>query len=90
LNRWKNYFSQLWNVHRDSDVRKAEIRAAEPLAPDPSPSEAEIATVKLKTYKSSGSDQIPAELIQAGGEILRSKTHKLINCIWNKEKLPDH
>jgi hypothetical protein len=40
-------------------------------------------------YKSPGSDQIPAELIQAGGEILRSKIHKLINSIWNKEELPD-
>jgi hypothetical protein len=37
--------------------------------------------------KSPGSDEIPAELIQAGGEILRSKIHKLINSIWNKEKL---
>jgi hypothetical protein len=43
----------------------------------------------LKRYKSPGSDQIPAELIQAGGEILRSKIHKLINYIWNKEELPD-
>jgi hypothetical protein len=40
-------------------------------------------------YKSRGSDQIPAELIQAGGEILRSKIHKLIDSIWNKEELPD-
>jgi hypothetical protein len=37
----------------------------------------------LERYKSPGSDQIPAELIQAGGEILRSKIHKLINSIWN-------
>jgi hypothetical protein len=43
----------------------------------------------LKSYKSPGSDQIPAELIKAGGEILCSKIHKLINSIWNKEKLPD-
>jgi hypothetical protein len=43
----------------------------------------------LKSYKSPGSDQIPAEHIQAGGEILSSKIHKLINSIWNKEKLPD-
>jgi hypothetical protein len=44
----------------------------------------------LKRYKYPGSDQIPAELIQAEGEILlRSKIHKLINSIWNKEKLPD-
>jgi hypothetical protein len=32
-------------------------------------------------HKSPGSDQIPAELIQAGGEILRSKFHKQINSI---------
>jgi hypothetical protein len=38
-------------------------------------------------YKSPGRDQIPAELIQAGGKILRSKNYMLINNIWNKEKL---
>jgi hypothetical protein len=45
----------------------------------------EIAIAKLKKYKSPGSDQIPAELIQAGGEILLSEIHKLINSVWNKE-----
>jgi hypothetical protein len=40
-------------------------------------------------YKSPGSDEIPAELIQAGGEILRSKSHEIISSIWNKEELPD-
>jgi hypothetical protein len=48
----------------------------------------EIAIAKLKKYKSPGSDQIPAELIQAGGEILLSAIHKLINSVWNKEELP--
>jgi hypothetical protein len=49
----------------------------------------EIAIAKLKRYKSPGSDQSPAELIRAGGEILRSKIHKLIKSIWNKQELPD-
>jgi hypothetical protein len=49
----------------------------------------EIAIAKLKKYKSPGSDQILAELIQAGGEILLSAIHKLINSVWNKEELPD-
>jgi hypothetical protein len=40
-------------------------------------------------YKSPGSDQFPAELIQAGDDILHSKIHKLITSIWNKEKVPD-
>jgi hypothetical protein len=37
LNRWKNYFSQLLNVHRVRDVRQIEIHTAEPLVPEPSP-----------------------------------------------------
>jgi hypothetical protein len=36
-----------------------------------------------------GSDQILAELIQAGGEILLHAIHKLVNSIWNKEGLSD-
>jgi hypothetical protein len=35
-----------------------------------------------------GSDQIPAELIQARGKTLHSEIHKLIMLIWNKEELP--
>jgi hypothetical protein len=48
LNKWKNYFSQLLNVHRVSDVRQIEIHTAEPLVPDPSPFEVEIAIENLK------------------------------------------
>jgi hypothetical protein len=43
----------------------------------------------LKKYKSPGSGQIPAELIQARGETLLSEIHKLFNSVWNKEELPD-
>jgi hypothetical protein len=77
------------NVHRVRDVRQIEIQTAEPLVLDPSPFEVEIAIAKLKSYKSPGSDQIPTELIQAGGEIIASKIHKLIKSIWNKEELLD-
>ena len=62
----------LLNVHRVSADRQTEIHAAEPLIPDPSPFEVESAVTKLKRYKSPGCDQISAELIQAGGQILRS------------------
>jgi hypothetical protein len=76
-------------VRNVSDVRQTEIHTDEPLVPGPSRLEVKIAIAKLKKYKSSGSDQIPAELIQAGGEILLSQIHKLINSVWNKEELPD-
>jgi hypothetical protein len=41
----------------------------------------EIAIAKLKKYKSPGSDQIPAELIQVQGKILLSAIHKLNNSV---------
>jgi hypothetical protein len=41
----------------------------------------------LRKYKSPGSDQIPAEVIQAGAETLLSAIHKLTNSVWNKEEL---
>jgi hypothetical protein len=89
LNRWKNYFCQLLNVHGFNDIRQTEIHTAEPLVPWPSSSEAEIGIEKLKMCKSKVIDQIPAVLIQPGGNTLRSEIHKLINCIWNKEELPE-
>jgi hypothetical protein len=71
LNTWKKYFSQLLNVHRAINVRQTEIHTAELLVPDPSPFDV-IAMAKLKRYKTPCSDQIPAELIQAGGETLHT------------------
>ena len=34
--RWRNYFSQLFNVRGVSDVRHTEIHTAEPIVPEPS------------------------------------------------------
>jgi hypothetical protein len=89
LARWRNYFSQLLNVQGFSDVRQAEIHTAEPLVPEPSVSEVEFAIEKLKSHKSPGTDQIPAELIKAGARTIHCEIHKLIISIWNKEGLPE-
>jgi hypothetical protein len=62
-----NYFCQLLNVQLVGVIRQTEIQTAEPFVPEPSISEFEVAIGKLKSYKSPGADQIPAELIQAGG-----------------------
>lgn len=45
----------------------------------------DIAVEKLKRYKSRGAGLIWAELIQAGGRIVHSEIHKLINFTWNEE-----
>jgi hypothetical protein len=47
----------------------------------------QIKLVLNQFHKSPGSDQIPSELIQAGGEMLRSVIHKLVNSVWNKRSL---
>jgi len=86
---WRNYFSQLFNVHGVKDVRQAEIHTAESLVPEPSAVEFELAIDKLKSHKSPGIDQIPAELIKAGGRTICLEIHKLITSIWKKEKLPE-
>jgi hypothetical protein len=88
LNKWKNYFYRLLNVHGVGGVRQTEMHTAEPFLPESSASEAEVAIGKLKRYISPSVDQIPAELIQAGRETLRSEIHKLIKLMWNKEELP--
>jgi hypothetical protein len=64
------------------------MHTAEPLIPEVSSFEAEIAIEKLKRDKSQGTDQILVEFIQADNNTLCFNIHKLINFIWNKEKLP--
>jgi hypothetical protein len=52
----------------------------------------ETAIAKLKKYKSSGNDQIPAELMQAGGKtlvhVIHMKLVRLIKMCLNKTYSP--
>jgi len=48
LARRRNHFSQLLNIHGVSDVRQTEIHSAEPLVPEASAFEIEMAIEKLK------------------------------------------
>ena len=77
--RWRNYFSKIFNVHWFRDVGQAEIHTAEPLVPEPSAFEFQLAIDKLKSYKSPGIHQIPAELIKAGVEHF---TWRFINLLF--------
>jgi hypothetical protein len=88
MNRWKNFFNQLLNVHGVHDVRQMDIHTDEPLVPEPSLVEVEIGIGKLNSYKSPSTGQISTELIKAGGETLYSEIHRLVCSIWNKEELP--
>jgi hypothetical protein len=94
LNIWKNYYSRLLNVHWVSDFRQTEIYTAEPLVPEPSPSEVKIAIMKLNRHKSPGNYQILAELIQVCGKTFYSEIIKKLilyammkKCLRNRHSL---
>ena len=63
------------------------IQTAEPLVPESIAFEVEGGAEKLQSHKSPGTDQIPAELIEAGRRTIRSELHKLFNSIWNNKEL---
>jgi len=56
---------------------------------EPSAFEVELAIGELKSHKSPGIDEIPAELIKERGRTIQYEIHKRIIPIWNKEELPE-
>jgi hypothetical protein len=52
--------------------------------PEPSVFEVEMATETLKSYKSPGIDQIPAESIKVGGSKICSEIHNLLTLFGIK------
>jgi len=69
-----------------SAVRQTETHT-EPRVREPSAFELGLAIEKLKMHKSPGIDQVPSELVKAGGRTIRSEIRKIINSIWNKQSI---
>jgi hypothetical protein len=69
----------LLNVYGVGGVRRTYMHTAETFLPETSASEIEAVIRNLKSYKSPGAGQIPAELIQ--GEGGRNCTVKYINVL---------
>jgi hypothetical protein len=89
LPRWRNYFFQLLNVHGVNDVRQTEIHTTEHLVLQPSAFEVEMAIEELKSHRSPGIDQIPAELIKTGSRKIPYEIYKHIISIRKKAELPE-
>ena len=56
LVRWRNHFSQMFNVHGVSAVRQTEIHATEPPVPNPSAFQNEMDNDKIKRHREPGID----------------------------------
>ena len=82
LSRWTEYCSELYNSESCGD--NAVLDCSQPLEEDLQPilrEEVEIAVASLKKGKSAGVDNIPAELVQAGGETMIDVLIEICNRI---------
>ena len=83
LNRWAEYCSELYNYEANGDPSVPNCPQTD--TEDDHPilrREVEAAVQSLKKGKSAGVDNIPAELVQAGGEDVDTALTTLSNKIW--------
>ena len=89
LSRWTEYCSELYNYEScwDNTVLDCSQPPKEALQPILR-EEVEIAVASLKKGKSAGVDNIPAELVQAGGETMIDVLTEICNRIWRTGEWP--
>ena len=83
LGRWTEYCSELYNYESCGD--NAVLDCSQPQEEDPQlilRERVEIAVASLKKGKSAGVDNIPAELVQAGGETMIDVLTEICYRIW--------
>ena len=83
FSRWTEYCLELYNYESCGD--NAVLDCSQPPEQDLQPilrEEVEIAVASLKKGKSVGVDNIPAELVQAGGETMIDVLTEICNRIW--------
>ena len=92
LERWTEYCTELYNYELKGD---ASVLLTPTSQNDDSDnfilkSEIEEAVKMLKKGKSPGVDNIPGELIQAGGQPMITALHNICNKIWTNKKWPQN
>ena len=89
LSRWTEYCSELNNYESCGD--NAVLDCSQPPEEDLQPilrEEVEVAVASLKKGKSAEVDNIPAELVQAGVEIMIDVLTEICNRIWRTGEWP--
>ena len=89
LSRWTEYCSELYNYESCGD--NAVLDCSQSPEEDLQPilrEEVEIAVASLKKGKSAGVDNIPPELVQAGGETMIDVLTEICNRIWRTGEWP--
>ena len=89
LKRWTEYCSELYNYTATGDSGVLQVPTATnndkyPILRE----EVEVAVKSLKKGKSAGVDNIPGELVQAGGEAMISALLTICNKVWQTGEWP--
>ena len=92
IQHWSEHFEGLFSdrctVQESSLAKIAQVDVKLELDDSPTREEIKKATMQLKVDKSSGIDDIPAEVYQHGGEAVLSKLQDLFTNCWEKGSLP--
>lgn len=92
LDRWKEHFEDLLNhdAPQGPPAQPMPTNPPETALSDEEPTAQEVrAAIKsLKNGKAPGADNVTAESIKAGGEVLFKRLHSLIQLIWRTEEIP--
>ena len=89
MKRWTEYCSELYNHDTKGDPRV--LNSPQAIEEDNLPilrEEVETAVKSLKKGKSAGVDNIPGELIQAGGDAMIDALTNICNKIWQTGEWP--
>ena len=92
--RWAEYFTELMNVPREGD--ELEDVMTEPAEQDQDNVDDEIteqevlkAIKQMKSNRSTGVDEIPAEIYKCGGEAMLTRITDLFNTMWKSGEVPE-
>lgn len=92
LQRWKEFFEEQYNHQPPQGPSAVPPAIYPPQSPmndsEPAIEEVKVATRSLKSGKTPGVDQVTAEAIKAGGDILLYRLHSLVRKIWRTEQVP--
>ena len=92
LNRWKEYFHDLLDCESTANPRALDGLTQHPVRDDldylPTEIELKCAIDSMKTNKTLGVDDIPTEVFNHGGTLLKEYLLKLIQKCWEEHLVP--
>ncbi|CAF1596751.1 unnamed protein product, partial [Rotaria magnacalcarata] len=95
LERWREYFCELLNVHSTVDpyvINEVQITAPSRLDLErqnvqPSFEEVKRALNQMKSRKAPRSDEVTADILKAGGEPMIKWLHEIFTDMWENEQV---